>query len=65
MDSVIVDDAHDNVDDNDDDVTDDSFDLGSDEESDQQGGRSKITYKMTLSTENLSEHRRSMAQTQI
>jgi len=43
----------------------DSFDLGSDEESDQQGGRSKITYKMTVSTENLSEHRRSMAQTQI
>ena len=65
MDSVIIDDANDNIDDNDDDVVDDSFDLGSDEESEGQGGRSKITYKMTLSTENLTEHRRSMAQTQI
>merc|ERR1712079_758715 len=44
---------------------DDSFELGSDEEG--EAGRSKITYKMTLSTENISEQRqqRSMAQTQI
>ena len=47
-------------------TSDDSYDLGSDEEGagvTARGG--KMTYKLSLSTENLADNRRTIAQTQI
>merc|ERR1712029_653774 len=43
---------------------DDSFELGSDDD-ESEGARSKITYKLTMSTENITEQRKTMAQTHI
>ena len=44
--------------------SDDSFELGSDDE-ESEGARSKITYKLTMSTENITEQRKTIAQTHI